>query len=117
VDWTKVQVVIAYPKAMPMPRPIAALLLIILATPMADAKAEIHWCSISDQGSSNCSFISVDQCLATVSGLGGYCMREAQLSDGKPRAADSSTSEAKRPVKNQRRYRNSPIDIHICRGC
>jgi hypothetical protein len=109
--------VITYPKAMPMPLPVAALLLAVLAMHAADAKAEIRWCSISDEGASNCSFASVAQCLAAVSGAGGYCIREAQISDSEPRAADSSTSEVKRPVKNQRQRRNLPIDIHICRGC
>ena len=108
---------ITYPKAMPMPLPVAAFLLAIFGMHTADAKAEIRWCSISDEGASNCSFVSVAQCLAAVSGAGGYCMREAQMSDSEPRVADSSTSEAKRPVKNQKQHRNLPIDIHICRGC
>jgi hypothetical protein len=109
--------VIIHPKAMPMLLPVAALLLTIFGTHIADAKAEIRWCSISNEGASNCSFVSVAQCLAAGSGAGGDCMREAQMSDSEPRAADSSTSEAKRPVKNKRQHRNLPIDIHICRGC
>src|SRR5690349_15596206 len=100
-----------------MPLPVAALLLAIFGMSTANAEAEIRWCSISDEGASNCSFVAVAQCLAAVSGAGGYCMREAQLSDSEPRAVDRSTSEAKRPVKNQRQHRNLPIDIHICRGC
>src|SRR5436190_6250728 len=99
---------------MPMPLPVAAFLLAIFGTHMADAKAEIRWCSISDEGASNCSFVSVALCLAAVSGSGGYCIREAQMNDSQLRAADSSTSEAKRPVKNKRQPSNLPTDIHIC---
>src|SRR5436189_6272435 len=102
---------------MPMPLPVAALLLAIFGMHPAAAKAEIHWCSVSDEGASNCSFVSVAQCLAAVSGVGGYCMREAQISDSQLRAAENSTSEAKRPLKNQRQHRNLPTDIHFCRGC
>src|SRR5689334_13928141 len=100
-----------------MPLAIAALLLAIFGIHTADAKVEIRWCSISDEGASNCSFVSVAQCLSAVSGAGGYCMREAQMSDSELRAAENSKSEAKRPVKNQRQHRNLPIDVHICRGC
>jgi len=94
--------VITYPKAMPMPLPVAAFLLAIFGMHTADAKAEIRWCSISDEGASNCSFVSVAQCLAAVSGAGGYCMREAQMSDSEPRVADSSTSEAKGVIRRSR---------------
>src|SRR3954467_9129442 len=107
---------ITYPKAMPTTLPVTALMLAIFVMHTANAKTEIRWCSISDEGASNCSFVAVAQCLAAVSGAGGYCMREAQMSDSEPRIADSSTSEAKRPGKNQRQHRNLPIDIHICRG-
>jgi len=100
-----------------MPLPVAVLLLAIFGTHLANAKAEIRWCSISDEGASNCSFVAVAQCLAAVSGSGGYCIREAQMNDSQRRAADSSTSEAKRSAKNKRQHGNLPIDIHICRGC
>jgi hypothetical protein len=29
-------------------------------------------------GGTNCGFISFDQCMATVSGIGGYCARNTQ---------------------------------------
>ena len=103
-------------KVMPLTLAVAVLLA-ILGTHVVNAKAEIRWCSISDEGATNCSFDAVAQCLAAVSGAGGYCMREAQMSDSELRAADSSTREAKRPVKHKRQPSNLPTDIHICRGC
>jgi hypothetical protein len=107
---------IIHPKAVSMPLAVATLWLAIFGALMTNAKAEIRWCSISDEGANNCSFVSVAQCLAAVSRSGGYCMPEAQMNDSELRASDSSTSEAKKPV-NRRQHRNLPIDIHICRGC
>ena len=42
-------------------------------------RAEAHnypWCAVLDTGdaSSNCGFVSFEQCLATVRGIGGTCM-------------------------------------------
>ncbi len=104
------------PQAMRMPLPVALFLLVVCGTQAVDAKTEILWCSISDEGSSNCSFASVAQCLSAVAGAGGYCMREAQVSDNELRAAGKSRSEAKSRAKHKQNG-NLPIDIHFCRGC
>ncbi len=42
------------------------------------AKAETYpWCAVYDTGDSayNCGFITRDQCMATVSGIGGFCQQ------------------------------------------
>jgi Protein of unknown function (DUF3551) len=44
------------------------------------AKAQTYpWCAVYDVGgsASNCGFVTRDQCMATVSGIGGFC----QLND------------------------------------
>ena len=34
------------------------------------------WCAVySARGASNCGFVTLEQCRATVSGIGGFCMR------------------------------------------
>jgi hypothetical protein len=100
------------------PKPIAlAFAALLLGSPMATAKEQGRWCAISDDGSGNCSFVSVARCLATVSKSGGYCMREEQM-DNRPRGVDdNSSTQASRAPKNQGQDRDLPIDIHICRGC
>jgi uncharacterized protein DUF3551 len=45
-----------------------------------DAMAQYYpWCSIySDRvGSSNCGFVSFEQCMANVRGIGGFCVQNA----------------------------------------
>jgi hypothetical protein len=39
------------------------------------------WCAYysGKAGGTNCGFISFDQCMATVSGIGGICMRNTQF--------------------------------------
>lgn len=59
----------------------AALLLTALALPLTPAAAQQHieypWCanySGDDAGGgSNCGFSTIEQCRATVSGIGGFC--------------------------------------------
>ncbi len=67
-----------------MPKLIAASFAIAALTavlaPAAPAHAEIHypWCaqySESTVGATNCGFVSRAQCMATVSGVGGWCYR------------------------------------------
>ena len=103
------------PKAMPVHLAFAALLL--FGSQIATAKDQSRWCSISDDGARNCSFVSVARCLAAASRSGGYCMREEQMDDRPRRAANDSTNEAKQALKNQSQNSDLPIDIHICRGC
>ena len=56
---------------------IAAILtaLAVLAPP-ARANIEYPWCAVyggAMSGSSNCGFTTIEQCRATVSGIGGSC--------------------------------------------
>lgn len=52
--------------------------LILIAGIGTPAKAQNYpWCAHLDFGSDdvvNCDFISFDQCMATVRGMGGFCM-------------------------------------------
>ena len=38
-----------------------------------------HYSGSMGGGGTNCGFISFDQCMATVSGIGGICMRNTQF--------------------------------------
>lgn len=53
----------------------------------APAQAQNYpWCAFYDTGdlSINCGFVSREQCLATVSGIGGFCMPNNQYQPLKP---------------------------------
>jgi hypothetical protein len=69
-----------------------------LTTP-ARANNEYPWCARygggMDGGGSNCGFSSYEQCLATVSGVGGFCERNSFY-----------TGSAERPAKRARKRRD-----------
>ncbi len=53
-------------------------------TPHAHADP-YRWCAVygGDGGGTNCGFITLEQCRATISGMGGFC-EPNQFYDGKP---------------------------------
>jgi hypothetical protein len=62
-----------------------------LAAPTPSNAQVYPWCAhYSRDWGTNCGFVSLQQCLATVSGIGGYCAenpfyRGAAASDRRPR--------------------------------
>jgi len=40
-----------------------------------DARADGPWCAYDNDGGTNCGFYSYAQCMADISGIGGYCGR------------------------------------------
>jgi hypothetical protein len=60
--------------------PIVAAAIIGVAAP---AQAQNYpWCAYygmgEDGGGTNCGFVSFEQCMATLSGMGGFCNRNTQ---------------------------------------
>ena len=55
---------------------VAAPLLLILQADLAHAQ-NYPWCAqyMLRGGARNCGFVTYQQCMATVSGIGGYCER------------------------------------------
>jgi len=56
----------------------AAILLPLLIGAPAKAQTYYPWCAVYGStagGASNCGFVSFRQCMATVSGMGGFCQR------------------------------------------
>jgi hypothetical protein len=56
---------------------LVAITFVALSLSTAGARADGTWCAqYSDKGgATNCGFYSFEQCRATVSGIGGFCMR------------------------------------------
>ena len=67
---------------------LAVLFAILLASAADTARADPYrWCSVygggEDGGSSNCYFMTLEQCRANVSGIGGFCAPNP-FYDGRP---------------------------------
>lgn len=66
-----------------------ALACVWIALPVTPAAAiEYPWCAqygYSGQGGRNCGFSTYRQCMATVSGIGGYCERNQFYQGKRPR--------------------------------
>jgi hypothetical protein len=100
-----------------MRRSAAAAMLIVAGS--LPASAEPRWCAISNEGASNCSFTSMDQCRASISGNGGFCMPEAPVGHRQPRAADIPRNLPKFEADKKLEQQNRKLDrsLKFCRGC
>jgi hypothetical protein len=63
---------------------------ILLGAAAAGSPAQAQnypWCArySGGRGGQNCGFVSFEQCMATVRGIGGYCARNPQFFDFGPR--------------------------------
>ena len=96
----------------------AILLLTATASFIDAANAQQRWCAISNEGSSNCSFASMTDCRAQVSGSGGNCMPEAPVGHRQP---TPSARAANLPKDNLdamlERVNKKDSKIQLCRGC
>src|SRR4051812_47631522 len=59
--------------------PLVAITLAALSLSIGGARADGTWCAHygTRGGATNCGFYSFEQCRATVSGIGGFCQRNA----------------------------------------
>jgi len=62
---------------------VTALPLLLIATDFAEAQ-NYPWCAQyrTRGGARNCGFVTWEQCMATVSGIGGFCERNAMYVPG-----------------------------------
>ena len=49
------------------------------------AAREYPWCAFYGPSTRNCGFVSLAQCRATISGVGGYCGQNPSYQGSKPR--------------------------------
>lgn len=71
------------------------------------------WCAAYRNGSTNCGFYTYDQCMASVSGIGGYCNRN--YIDGapdKPAARKERVTEPK-PKRKEEKERGAPAQKSV----
>jgi Protein of unknown function (DUF3551) len=73
------------------------LALSFLATTATAAKAQDYpWCANYTKGSTSCSFVTFEQCMADVAGIGGFCERNTSYhpatapARAKPRASSGA---------------------------
>jgi len=81
----------------------AVFISLIAGSAFTSAKADPYkWCAImgggEDGGMINCYFITLEQCRATVSGVGGFC-RVNLWYDGRPEGSALAVQPAKKPAQ------------------
>jgi uncharacterized protein DUF3551 len=94
---------------------LAIPLLIAVTASIAPAAAQ-RWCSISSEGYNNCSFASIADCRADVSGTGGNCFPEAPVGHRQPGNAKPSPPDTKLDALLDRVNKKNDKLI-LCRGC
>jgi len=72
---------------------VSAMIAFALTGPV-EAK-EPGWCAAYRNGGNNCGFYTYDQCMAAVSGIGGFCNRSPYAEPEKPATRREQTSESR----------------------
>jgi hypothetical protein len=54
------------------------------------------WCGYDGGGGTNCGFVSFEQCMASISGNGGFCNRNTQYIPSAPRDFNPWTDRVNR---------------------
>ncbi len=71
----------------------------VVLTPAAGSASPYKWCATYSGdmgGGTNCGFVTIEQCRATVHGMGGFCNPNPFY-----------TGPAERPAKRERKQRNN----------
>jgi hypothetical protein len=76
---------------------------ILVSIVLLDSSAEAQnypWCAEyrGPDGSMNCGFVSFEQCMATLSGIGGFCIRNNTY---QPPPSESATAVGAAPGPNE----------------
>jgi tetratricopeptide (TPR) repeat protein len=90
---------------------LAATAVLALEPPVA-AK-EPAWCAAYRNGSNNCGFYTYEQCMATVSGIGGFCNRNPDAGPEKPAARKERTVEPKPKRKEEEKQPAAPAQKSV----
>jgi hypothetical protein len=63
------------------------------------------WCAVERTGGTNCGFSTIEQCRATVSGIGGFCQPNSFYTGPDKTSAQRSQKQAQRkpPVEHRAR--------------
>jgi hypothetical protein len=73
------------------------MIVVAVGSFIGPAKADPRWCAVSNQGTGNCSFTTIEQCHAKVSGIGGFCLREAPVGHRQPTRASIEAARKETP--------------------
>ena len=81
----------------------AVLISLMAGSAFTSAKADPYkWCAImgggEEGGMTNCYFVTLQQCQATVSGVGGFC-RVNLWYDGRPEGAPPAVQRSKKSTQ------------------
>ena len=82
------------------------------------AMAQQRWCFITNEGGTNCSFLSMEQCQQSSAGTGGFCMLEAPAGHRQPRpSAEPARSKNESDKRLDELNRRLDRQLKICKGC
>jgi|SRR5687767_11400822 hypothetical protein len=99
-------------------RPVLILLVLFFTVSSAEIAKAQQWCSVTSNGTTNCTFGSIEKCRTSIAGTGGSCMPAAPVGHMQPRSgtAGSAPRDDKLDAVLDRANRKGDALI-ICRGC
>lgn len=82
--------------------------LLLIASPAAADPNK--WCAAYRNGGTNCGFTTIEQCRASVSGVGGFCQPNAFYTGPEKTSAQRSQKQAQRkpPAEHRAQERRAP---------
>jgi hypothetical protein len=87
----------------------SSIALVALSLDAPAIAKEPAWCAAYRNGSNNCGFYTYEQCMATISGIGGFCNRNPDAGPEKPAARKERTVEPK-PKRKEEKERAAPAE-------
>jgi hypothetical protein len=70
------------------------------------------WCAVERNGGTNCGFTTIEQCRATVSGIGGFCQPNSFYTGSDKTSAQRSPKQAQRKPPAEHRAQEQRAQEH-----
>jgi len=86
---------------------------VVLVPDIAAIAKEPAWCAAYRNGSNNCGFYTYEQCMAAISGIGGFCNRNPDAAPERPVVRQERAVESKPKRKEEDKQRAPPAQRSV----
>lgn len=91
----------------------SSIALVALSLDAPAIAKEPAWCAAYRNGSNNCGFYTYEQCMATISGIGGFCNRNPDAAPERPAVRRERAVEPKPKRKEEDKQRAAPAQKSV----
>jgi tetratricopeptide (TPR) repeat protein len=91
----------------------SSIALVALSLGAPTIAREPAWCAAYRNGSNNCGFYTYEQCMAAISGIGGFCNRNPDAAPERPAVRRERAVEPKPKRKEEDKQRAAPAQKSV----